>query len=99
MPTTAARIRQLIDGAEHGTQKREGLEALLREQLAKTAREAMGGGGSSGKGRSDRDEDDEDDEGGGGDDGGDGGAADRLQRRGERSVEKAGGSVTGGGRG
>ena len=33
VPMTAARIRQLIDGAEHGTQKREGLEALLREQL------------------------------------------------------------------
>ena len=41
VPMTAARIRQLIDGAEHGTQKREGLEALLREQLAKTAREAI----------------------------------------------------------
>ena len=38
-----ARIRQLIDRAEYGSQKREGLEALLRRRLAEGGDEGGGG--------------------------------------------------------
>ena len=47
---TVARIRKLIDSEEHGTQKRVGLEALLRRRLAEGSDESGGGGENGGGG-------------------------------------------------